>query len=616
MRGQQKQQPKEQVRDEEQEVTKEGQQIFTRNQGDTKTTKSNVSSPPERQRRLEAPCAAATEVAAADTTGPVMIDTYYVNKMLRTAAHFCLAVNVSLITLVYSLTPSADFEYLPDNERLVAAMAFLAAGGAASLVLLSFLFHPKETGKMSGIVYAGLTVMGISMLANGLMAFGPTVVKMDPVIRSRVFLIRWCEWIPCAGLMTFLVEAIHIPRSQQALRTACLYSASQSVSCLFGLAAPYFPGTISWSIGMVLSFVAYFPIFPRLHWKYKLYRACRLTIRRKENTTIPTSFLDMEHYHRLRFAFHLMLLCATLWTLLVVVYFLNAYAHLGLPEGHVFRPYSLAMMCDGAFDILAKAFYMRYIVAAHKAVFFSEGLAERRLLELRHLMSALWGSSSDLIILSVQHEDQCLALFSPGWADLLGTEANVTSDENDEDLIDNTPYRIPKALVLNLKRQKHDGVNDATTNRGMAEASTDVFQDPAIMMPRNGDDLPHTALHEAYLIDSTDFSMDTFAKQHFFDQRKYLLDPLSWEATIVHELATATWGTLYQGKANCLSPLDFLRQDGSTCHCEMKVMNHANNGMIAVVRDVTQRVKRFEAERKAEAETLKRQKESQAVRRN
>jgi hypothetical protein len=45
----------------------------------------------------------------------------------------------------------------------------------------------------------------------------------------------------------------------------------------------------------------------------------------------------------------------------------------------------------------------------------------------------------------------------------------------------------------------------------------------------------------------------------------------------------------------------------------MKVLPHDENGMIAVVRDVSERVRRFEAERKAESEALKRQKEAQSV---
>jgi hypothetical protein len=118
---------------------------------------------------------------------------------------------------------------------------------------------------------------------------------------------------------------------------------------------------------------------------------------------------------------------------------------------------------------------------------------------------------------------------------------------------------------------------------------------------------------EAYYIDSADFSFETL---HESNIRNQLLDPESLEVRMANRFMQETWSTLKdpENKVNKLIPLDFDRGDGSTCHCEMKVLPHDEIGMIAVVRDVTERVRRFEAERKAEAEALKRQKESQSVR--
>jgi hypothetical protein len=287
----------------------------------------------------------------------------------------------------------------------------------------------------------------------------------------------------------------------------------------------------------------------------------------------------MERYNRHRFSYQLMLICSTLWTVLVLMYLANAYIHRRLPQGHFFRSHPLAMYTDITFDVLAKSLYMRQIVEAHKLIFHSEGLAQRQLLELRRLMSALWESSSDMIVLSIRHELKCLTLFSPGFSALLS----------------GSPFnRVQKALVLEI----HLGGN----------SHEHAFEDNDVTVLKEYD---LSLIKNAYFIDSTDFNFETLQKSSI----RHTLDPESSEAKIAYRLVHDTWSALKipESKVNKLLPCDFDRVDGSTCHCEMKVLPQDENGMIAVVRDVSERVRRFAAERKAESEALKRQKEAQSV---
>jgi hypothetical protein len=499
-----------------------------------------------------------------DVKGPLMA-TYRVNKMFHFAANTFAVVFMALLYIVYRITPEEEWQYLPDSERIVALVAFGISGMSSLMVITSFFFWRNEFGKISGIVYAGLVVMLISMVTNGILAFAPTVVKVDGIIHTRVFLVRWCEWIPAAGLMTFLCDAVDVPRSKEAMRKAALYSLCQSISCIFGLVFPFCPGIFSWCIAMWFSFAFFVPIFPRLIFKYRVFLA----------SPAGNTFAEMERYSRHRHSYELMLVCAMLWSFLVFVYFVNAAVHCTLPVGHLFRLKSMAMYVDCTFDVLAKTIYMRQIVDTHKAVFQSDGLARRQLLELRTLMSAVWGSSSDMIVLSIQHELKCYTLFSPGLAELLQEgQQNLGSDEQ-------------LALVLELERKE----------------SGDGY----------GEDLMPCTLgqiQKAYHIDASRVCFDRFHEASIDDH----VDPKSFEAHIALNLIHEAWRSQKEPDkaSSSLVAYDFHRLDGTKCNCEMKVLPHAENGMI-VVRDVSERFRRFEAERKAESEALRRQKESQSV---
>lgn len=505
-----------------------------------------------------------------DPQEPLMA-TYHVNRMFPVAARGTALIFLLLLCLVYYITPVEAWVYLPDDERTVAAIASGIAGMSALMTASSFLFWGKEAGKIGGILYAGIVVMLISMITNGILAFVPTVVKEDPVLGTRVFLVRWCEWIPCAGLMTFLCDAMDVPRSKEGMRKAVLYSLCQTLSCISGLLFPYCEGIVSWSVCLAFAIVTYLPIFPRLHFKYQQYR----------NTSKGTSFAQMERYTRHRYAFELMLLCCIIWTVLVIAWSVNAYVHVVFPPGHPFRPRSLAVYIDATFDALAKSLYMRQIVDTHKAIFQTEGIAQRQLMELRSLMSALWGSSSDMIMLSIRYELNCLTLFSPGFQ---GIWKNRPADAKKE------KTESDKALVLELRR---DGNYDSP------------FEDQTSRLSDLG------KIFQAYHIDSHDLSFDMFHDASIVDRVELTDD----EVTVAQALVAEAWKCLTsKGSTSALVPHDIVRGDGSKCNCEMKVLPHSHNGMVAIVRDVSERFRRFEAERRAEAETLRRQKESQSVR--
>lgn len=67
--------------------------------------------------------------------------------------------------------------------------------------------------------------------------------------------------------------------------------------------------------------------------------------------------------------------------------------------------------------------------------------------------------------------------------------------------------------------------------------------------------------------------------------------------------------------SNCLTVHPVQRLNGEEVRCEIKVSQHADHALIAVIRDVTERYRRFDAEQRAHAETAQRQRDAQAVNR-
>jgi hypothetical protein len=73
----------------------------------------------------------------------------------------------------------------------------------------------RFSNKWSGILWQR-SRFNASPITN---AFGMGAnVHVDPITGARVFLLRWCEWTPLAGLMTFLAEAVDLPCRKSGIR--------------------------------------------------------------------------------------------------------------------------------------------------------------------------------------------------------------------------------------------------------------------------------------------------------------------------------------------------------------------------------------------------------------
>jgi hypothetical protein len=534
--------------------------------------------PGQRNRQVE--CAERSESGRnrssdGDDENTTLLGLNQVNQMFARAANLALATYACLVALVFGLTPAEKVEYLPPQERHAAAVALVVLVVAFILAMTRFAFVSSNSSwrqHMGGIVYASMVTQMVAIMTNALLAFAPTVVLIDPVTHSRVFMLRWCEWIPLSGLMTFLSEGVAMPK-RSGLRSAILIALSQSISCVCGMVFPLCRGPVSWGLWMTLSMVTYLAMFERVYTKRRMYLA--------ERNKTGSTFIDKEQLDRMQFAYQLISVCSTVWTILVVIYFVNMLLHWYLPRDHPLmqQEWSLAMLCDTCFDVIAKAIYMKLIVDVHFCVFDAEGRAQRQLWELRNLMSVLWDSSSDAIVISARSGDKVTSLLSPSLLNLV-----------DLPIPDRIAQR--KGVALLIETERNPGIRSGENPQG--EHAYEITSCSYI----DCSGVPYGSLRGESLLEEPSFARNDGDGK----------GP-SGIAAKASELVYAVWN--HASRSTVESILMYQLSDR---RCEIKVSPHTDDMLVAVIRDVTERFKRLEAERKAHFEAVARQKDAQSVR--
>jgi PAS domain-containing protein len=243
------------------------------------------------------------------------------------------------------------------------------------------------------------------------------------------------------------------------------------------------------------------------------------------------------------------------------------------------------MLCDTVFDVLAKGVYMKLIVDVHFCVFDAEGRARRQLGELRNLMSVLWDSSSDAIVISARSGDVITSLLSPSFLRLLGISLP-------EHLV------TRRGVAMLLETECHRGIDSSVDNPQGAsgfEIVSGSFVDCT--------EIPYGGMTGDRVLADVDFGSPGGEATG---------GQLSGKAESVLEasdLVYAAWNLAAATQTETV--LMFQLSDR---RCEVKVSPHNDDMLVAVIRDVTERFKRLEAERKAHFETVARQKEAQSVR--
>jgi hypothetical protein len=502
-----------------------------------------------------------------------LLDVPSLHRLFLWASAIVIVTYIALLAIVYATAAPDTIVYVNDAERQVLLIAFCMLAMSNVMILTPLFLSGRNTQRHSsnqGILLGACVTQAIAMVTTLLLACAPTVIMVDLVTHARVFLVRWCEWVPLGAFMTFFSEAIDIQKGPNQMRLHVLYSVSQGVSCLCGMLLPCCATQQQWNVVMAVSIATFLPIFPRVWNKRNNYvRAVK-----------GLGYIELERYDRIRFSYHLLLTCAIVWTGLVVAYGVNMYIHYAFPIGHALRISSLAMLVDTAFDVVAKAVYMKLIFDVYFLVFDADGRAQRLLGELRSLMNILWDSSSDVIIISVRHADKITSMLSPSFPLLVGSS-----------LPRNVAGRNATALFLDTVRRDVDGNPQGE--------DTDLITSASYV---DSSDMPYQSMMRQTIL-------TTLAATEPEIKKAVAFVAAGWSK--FNETANSeNGGDLHQLVSHPIQTVNGTAER----QCEIKVSHHGENSMIAVVRDVTERYKRFEAEQMVQAETMARQRDAQSVR--
>ncbi|KAG7336802.1 hypothetical protein IV203_032363 [Nitzschia inconspicua] len=535
---------------------------------------------------------APSKPATGDVTAPSSVPTTWsnlsglteVNGLISKATRYSIFTWVVLVVSLYSTTPPHELVYLSESERTAAMVALLSLLMATFLLMMPFVLRRRKLG---ALIWAALATQTIAIITNAQLAFCPTIVRIDAVTRSPVYLVRWCEWIPLAGLMTFLSEAVALQKKGNKTNQSSDYKAAirnsvaQSLSCLTGgLICAYCNSYIWWAFHMSISFATWAMIFPRVFTKRQSFFKMKF-LRNPIGVETDGSYRQLEFRDRLRFSYHLILTCSVVWTILVVLYCINAYIYRILPPDHPWKDKAPAMIVDTFFDVLAKALYLRCIVEVHLAVFDGESRIMRQLTELRNLMTILWDTSSDVIVVSVKDDSgNLVSILSPAVFDLM----DVTLPSSLQD-------RSTAALMIEMQLKSSD---DNAKRRRKERCGV---------------------VKAAQLVDTSEATYSRWTIHTILEE----VDPSSFVATTASSFVTAAWekstnATSFSSSTSPwnLKPHSFVTEKDEDRKTEIKVSNYGSGAIVGVIRDVTERFRWYEAERRAHAEVIRRQQDAQS----
>ena len=541
------------------------------------------------------PCKKMAPLISFKNPDPLFSASYH-DSLARTDRYFKIGAAVTpsiwalLVYSVFRYAPPESFECLTGVERFASVLAFAVLLVSNMSRIIPLVVRNKE-GAFSGIILGSISIQTIALLTDAQMAFFPTPVMVDPVTGARVYLLRWCEWVPLATFMTFLTEGVDLPHPKYGSKLGLLHAAAQGVSCLAGLVFPFCANRVIWGTVMAVSCILFFTIFIRLSTKWKALK----------NTAKGNTVDEQEIYERVRLSFRLLATCAFMWSILVILYFVGWFAPLLSPPDSFWHSPALPMITETFCEVWSKILYLLIIVDVHSLIFDERSKATRRLTELRQMMAAVWESSSDVITISVQsaRDGKVTTMVSPAYPKLdkalAATQSQNDRNDKQHDIVGGDDLR---ALVFEL------GAED------FAAAIKDNSAHPSI--------IPKRVYFDPLIGDTARASIDAQIHE---------VSPHSIPAiAAISELVVLAWrgdGESFEQEKETVLVHNFNnfvddnkpeKVGCNTVRCETKVNRLEEYALLMVVRNISERFQRFEAEKRVMVERTAREKDAEANR--
>jgi signal transduction histidine kinase len=470
---------------------------------------------------------------------------------------------ITLMCLVFYFAPPDSYEYCEGAELNANVLVFVLLLVTNGSKLLPMYFNESTKFMKTGAMIGSCTVQGIALTSVGMMIFFPTPVMMDVVTNRRVHMVRWAEWVPLAFLMTFLTEGIDLPNHQQAVNVAWAHAWAIALSTSAGIIFPFCAELWEWLVVFVFACILFSSLYIRLY-----HRTVRFTRTPKGNNVD-----EQESYDRVRLSLRLLQACSFMWTGLVLSFVACCFLPIYAPEGSFWASPALPLVSESFFEIGSKVWYLILIVDIHELVFDEGSRATRRLEEMRSMMSVVWETSSDVIALCVRGKETINAVVSPTFLHMGQKEA---TDDDDKKI----------ALIFEVTPQANNPNNPIHKIAAMN-----------VTHPTSRREVLNQADLLAQFVDDEEGSTDQrnvasmaklLAKAWHFTNR---------ESLVMHDLYAET----ATGKVR-------------TIQCEAKITKLANDAVVVVLRDISERFERFETEKQLVVAVTERKKDSEANR--
>lgn len=268
----------------------------------------------------------------------------------------------------------------PCNIRLsgIERQVTLVAATIHTASLLLDFFSKQQLGGAPGLRHSINCVKGIAAMTNFLLLAMDTPFVVDPMTGRPNCMLRWAEWTVLSFTMTFIVEAVNAT----SVRLPLLSAGSQSLSTFLGMLLPLCPLAL-WKSALALSFALYFVIF----WRLAAIEAALRDARR----TLPPHSVERR---RAELSAALMRQCVATWTALVFVWCADVIGRLLVGDPST----DWAYVADCAIDVIAKTLYSTAIQEQFDAEPIRYEQQRHRILEERQRI--LWNEASDVLIVS------------------------------------------------------------------------------------------------------------------------------------------------------------------------------------------------------------------------
>eukprot|EP00569_Conticribra_weissflogii_P004959 CAMPEP_0171332298 /NCGR_PEP_ID=MMETSP0878-20121228/3258_1 /TAXON_ID=67004 /ORGANISM="Thalassiosira weissflogii, Strain CCMP1336" /LENGTH=1223 /DNA_ID=CAMNT_0011832997 /DNA_START=130 /DNA_END=3801 /DNA_ORIENTATION=+ len=541
-----------------------------------------------------------------------------IDSHLRYFSIFVICTWITLVIGVYALTPRDNIVRLSGVEQrgAVLGMSLIAAsflsrviplfGGVTNSITNKLTAGARKTN-LSGIFLGGLTVQIVAFFTDVLMAYFPTPVLDDPVLGTPIHLLRWCEWCPCTFYMTFMMEGADLYWEGEVpppdfLRQKYVHAATQGAAVFLGLCLSFCPGPKTWACVYITAMSMYFGNFQRLKSRYDAVPSSL-----KKGATVE----EAERFNAANIALKLRFVCIFVWTILVVLFFATSiYGPNFSHEGSLLRSPEARMIAECFFDVLSKVLFLVTIVDVHHAIFDPFARTERRLEELRQLMSAVWETSSDVIAISVKTG-------SAGGASTMLSPAFFGMGRGQK------------------QRRRNSFENSVRVNRGKSvlfQLENEAFEvvgrrENSLPNPRNGAVTDSaTSSNEEVLEPSVTADMISGIECTGFSLSEPLagglrfkddgLKPEIGSLRAVADVVVRAWNCAEREVVLAHNMRWVNTENGRqiAVQSEAKVSRLDDDALIVIVRDISERVRVFEAEKQILFETTSRLKDAEANR--